>query len=449
MEIEQSSLYREVLAVINNGANPVHYTWRADIHVNGEVYPALKVLSIDFSQDYENKYADEIILTVALLGGTYSKRIYPFKDKVDITLYRLPLQEVGDTADTNQKAQSERYTATLIDKGNPLLEANGMNAPSEDSLNLTNIFDVEFQLVNKSLEQMRMMSVGGIYRNSTVEDVVKGILTNESKKVKVEGGRLLKGVDMFEASNKAKRDHIIIPQGTKLVHVPQYVHEKCGGIYSAGMGYYLQSDYWYVYPCYDVTRFTKATTTLTIINIPKNKFPGIERTYRENGSNLVVLATGQVKFNDDSEVQQLNVGNGVRFAKAETFMTNFAKVEGNKAVANRGLNNSEFISTQRANGNNNVQLSSKPINANSFAEYSKLARRQGSIVNMVWENSLPALIFPGMMVKMLYLDSGEIKELYGVTLKAHHYVHTRSPGLTSARHLCSTVLSIFVQRLKD
>lgn len=447
MELEQSSLYREIQAIVTAPSKPVHYTWIADIHVmaTGESYRALKVLSKDEVGDYENAYADQIIVTLALPGGTYAKRIYPNQSNLDITMYRIPVSEVSEAADLDRSTQTERYTATLIDAGNPQLEANGGNTPTEEALNLTNIFTISFQLVNKSLEQIRMLSVGGNYRYTTVEEVIKGVLTRESQRVVVEGIRAPQGVDMVEASNQERRDHIILPQGTKLTAVPQYVHDKCGGVYSTGMGYYLQGDYWYVYPCYDTTRFSKAPRTLTIINVPKNKFPNIERTYRQDGKNTVILATGDVRFRDDTDQQQLNEGNGIRFADATKFMDGLSETKNNRTVMSRGANASEFISTARPNGNNNVQMSKNAITANPFVEYSKMSRRSGSFLSLEWEHSNPSLILPGQMVSLMYLIEDEIKILYGVVLKVHHFTQLLGEGLTSSRYKNTSALSVFVK----
>lgn len=448
MEFQSSSLYREVEAITGNSSKPVHYLWTAEIHVNNITYLPLNLLSIDFLTDYETRYADEIIVELMIPGGTYAKRMYPFKDQIDITLHKHPLAEIADVANVDSPIETERYSATLIDTGNPLLESNGMNSPDEEAMNLGNIFNIKFQLVNKSLEQLRMISVGGIYRNVEVGDVVKGILTKESMKVEVDGNRLLKGVDMVQPANTKKRDHVVIPQGTKLVDIPEYVHYKCGGIYNSGIGYYLQGDHWYIYPCYDTTKFNESVSTMTVINVPTNKLPGIERTYRKDGSTTVILATGEIKFRDDSEVQQLNLGNGTRFADATKFMNGFTDTVNNKTMAKRGSNNSELLSDVRKNGNNNVQLSSNSINANVYVEYSKLARRQGSFLSFVWENSNPTIIFPGMPVKILYLEGEDINEVDGVLLKAHHYVQTKGEGMMSGRHISRSVISVFVKKVK-
>jgi hypothetical protein len=326
-----------------------------------------------------------------------------------------------------------------------MIDSGAVNSVSEEALDLSNVFEVNFQLVNKALEQLRVITVGGIWRNCTVEDTVKGILTTESKKVEVEDIRMPQGVDMVPAANTAKRDHISIPHGTRLVDVPQYVHERCGGIYRTGLGYYLRGDYWYIYPCYDTTRFFDVEKTLTVINVPSNKLPQVERSYRLDGTNLLVLATGEIKFRDDSEVQQLNAGNGVRFADADRFMRGFTETKDNKTVASRGKNNSEFIAIKRADGLNNVQVSKDAITANPYIEYSRLARREGSMIALEWQNSDPRLIFPGMMVKLLYLEEGLVLETFGVLVKAHHYVHNQAKGMAEIRYRTSSVLSVFAK----
>lgn len=444
MEFADSSLYREVEVITQSETKPVHYTWTAEIHVGQDTYPVLKVMSIDMQDDFEMKYATEIIGRMALLGGVYSKWIYPSKDNLELTLYRVPLLEASDVNNTEAQIESERYRVTIVDTGNPIVEGNGANVATEDILNLTNIFEVDMQLVNKAVEQLRMIGIGGVYRNTTTEQVIKGVLTSESKKIDVEGIRIPQGVDMVKGSNQNIRDHIIIPHGTKLVDLPAYIHHKCGGVYSAGLGYYLSGDFWYIYPCFDSTRFNEEENTLTVINVPKNKLPETERSYRQDGSNLVILATGDVKLRDDTEARQLNEGNGVRFADANNFMGDFTQVKDNKAYVSRGTNNSEFVSKERKTGLNNVPVSGNAITANPYVERSKLAKRQGSVMGLVWENSNPKLLYPGMQVKILYLSGDEIKELYGTLLKAHHYVQLKGVGYSDIRYTTRTVMSVFI-----
>lgn len=446
MELEKSALYQEVLQILTGPAKNVHYAWTATLHpgATGQNIQALKVISVDFNTDYETRYSDDVILEVLLPAGTYGVDIYPYQSNMDITLQKRPLLESGDMVNTARPMQAERYSATLLDTGSPMIQGNGMNNATKFAMDLSDMVIVRFQLVNKLIEQLRMTVFGQTFRNATVESVIRAVMTTESQKALVNQNRAIKGVDMVPASNQEVRNHVIIPQRTKLVDVPNYIQARCGGVYSAGMGYYLQDDYWYVYPCYDTSRFHKTNRTMTIINVPEKQMPSVERTYRMDGDNLVILATGDIQYRDDSDAQQLNYGNGVRFADANKMMEGFTRNVGNKTMASRGDVNTEFVAVQRENGLNNAPVSENYITANPYVEYSKLARREGGVIGLVWENSNPALIRPGMMVKLLYLSGSSIRRLFGVILKAHHYVQMKGQGLTSMRHVTRSQLSVFV-----
>jgi hypothetical protein len=445
MEIENSSLYQDVQEVIQSGIKPVHYTWKATIHAGDLDIDVMKVTSRDTLLEFDLKYAEEMMLTVELGLGTYAHHVYPNQDKLDITLTRYPIGEVGDAQNSEQNVQTQRYTAVLVDKGDVKLEANNANTPTEAALNLTKILPVEFQLINKTLEQLRLKTFGVTLRDATVEKAVKAILTTFSQQINVDAPQIPKGVSMVKASNQTKYGQMVLPHGLRLVQLPAYIQEHFG-IYSAGLGYFFHQGYWYLYPRYNVERYTETEKTLTIINVPQNRFTGTERTYNQVGSHLTILATSEVRLEDRSTSLQLNAGNGTRYADANKFMEGFNLTKNNKTVVSRGRNTSEFISTERPNGMNNIRFSDKMITANPYAEYSKLAERNGAYFSMRWENSDQSLIVPGMVAKILYLDGEEIKELYGSLLKVHHYDQMAGAGYVSTRFVSHSVLVFFVER---
>lgn len=446
MEFELSSLAREVQAVLAGSSRPVHYTMKAQIHVRDtETIDALKVIQTDTVQDFEKNLSDELFIQVLIGAGTYAKRIQPNQGFLDITIQRLPLNEVSDSVDQNERLQVERYTAVLVDRGNPLIDGQQPSLVDETEMNLANLIRVDFQLMNKAVEQLRLIDVGGPFRDVTGEEVVKAVLTQESLNIKVDAERKPKGVDMVPATNQKKRKHIVLPNGLALTDLADYIHQSCGGLYSTGLGCYFMSDFWYVFPLYDTLRYGKADRTMTVINVPKNKMPGAERTYRVDGPVLTILATGQVRYREDTQLRQLNEGNGVRFTDANSFMGSFVETKDNKAVASRAKNNSEFMSMSRENGLNNVRVSSIPITANPYLEYSRLARAQGGIYELIWENSNPELIFPGMMVKVLSLANEDVVEVYGTLIYAYHYRHMRGVGMTDMRMITNSHLVVFIK----
>jgi hypothetical protein len=449
MDIENSSLWREVQAVIQSGTKTVHHMWDITIYAGTETIKPFKLMSIDVDRDYLHNYLDYMLIDVYIPLGTYAKRLYPNANNVEIELKRIVIGESSDFVSLDDQVQMERYAAVMIDTGNPIVANSIGTITAEEDLNRIDILSVKFQLFNKALEQIRAIPAGGIYRNMTGEDVVKAALIKTAQVVKVDATRAINSVQMVPASNRKKREHVIVPHNVKAVDIPHHVHYHCGGLYSAGLGYYLQDDKWYVFPVYDTTRFQSGDPTLTIINIPPHRLPAIERTYRKDGDNLVVLATGQVNMRELRNIAQMNHGNGVRFADADQLIDGFVTVKNNKAVAARAKTNTEIISEQRPNDINYVTQGRRNINANPFVEYSALAARQGSGMSLVWENADPALLYPGMPTKVLYLDGDTIQELTGVLQGAHWYTSLRDPGITAQRFSSHMTLNVFVTPVVD
>jgi hypothetical protein len=142
----------------------------------------------------------------------------------------------------------------------------------------------------------------------------------------------------------------------------------------------------------------------------------------------------------------MNHGNGVRLADANQFMESVVKTADNKATISRTLLNHEFIAKEKDDGVNNVQVSKDRISANPFVEYSRLTARNGAIYEFVWENSDPSLLYPGMMVRVLYLLGNDIVEQHGVLLYTHALTQLRGTPVSSKAHITTSHLAIFVNK---
>lgn len=447
MDILKSPLGIEI-EEITAEPNKVSFYYRAEVHANGFDFPSMKLVSMDTSQDFVKNFADESTVKLIYGAGTYAYRIYPYLDNLEITIYREPIGEVGDASAPGETVASQRFRATLLNPTAPAVNANGMNQPSEEALDLTNVLELTFQLQDKAIEQLRLRAMGSIIRKSSVEDIIRFVLTNESKDVDVDSTEIPLGVEMVPALNKKKYEQIPIPQGTRSVDVPQFLQDRYG-VYPTGFSYYLFQKTWYVFPPFDNSRFDQSQKTATVIRIPENRMPGVERTFRKDGNHLILMVTGAAQLDNDSEKRILNQGNGVRFADANSMMDGFVDVKDNVALASRGKSNNEFVTLQRPTGLNNVQSSPRRITANQMVEYSELAQRDGVLINMSWDNSDPFAMFPGMQIKLLYLDDEEVKELYGTLVFAHHYTKLQGIGITGSRHFTTTNLTIFAKRKLD
>lgn len=465
MELENTPFVQEVEKILGDKTPPKFNIWSAEITANEKTVTPIQLNSIDFIRNYAGSYTDEIHLSLLLGMGTVIHDVIPYKQDLVVTLKRSPVKSDGedefegvpsdltsyqDTAGIDTYAQditSQSFRAFVIDDIASEVEGNTPVDADKDQADLQSLRVLRLQLLDFASEQLRMKSVGGLFRNQTPGQVLKHALTSASQEIEVDAPYSVQGVHEVEFDNKTERDHIVIPHGTALTDLADYLQYRGGGLYNAGVGMYLQYRHWYVFPLYNHQRFDKELRTLTLINVPKTRLRGVERTYRTTAYQVIALVTGETKYFDDSEKAQLNGGNGLRYASAEQVVGGFAKVENNKAVVERDKNNSEFKTTERKTGLNNVQMSPRGITDNPFVELSKMTRRSGSHLQVVWENSDPGLIIPGMPVKYSYIVQDEVKTLYGTVIAAHHFVQQATPGFGNQRHITNSTLTLFVNRV--
>ena len=445
MQFHSTSLAAEVATIINSGPNNVHGYYYCQFNVKGKILPPHKIANIDIYCDYLNNYCDEILIDVYLSPGTYENDIIPNKENIEITVFQKPVHENDLTEDLNQDIAMIEGRAVLTSKDNQFF-SNQTSAISKEVRDKVGIQKVTFQIVNPLLEAFRMQSTGGIFRQLVGMDLIKTILLNISNINDVDQKYKIKGVNAAPGFNNEIKNHISIPQGTKVLDVPDYINKNIEGIYPAGLGFYLKKDIWYVYPTYDVEQFNKSNRTLTILRVPQDAIPVIERSFITNNNNVTIVANKQTSLLDSSDIEQLNEGNGLRFTDAKSIMEDFVKVDGNKATASRGKNVSEFLADHRDTKMNNVVSPNNRISSNMYYEMSKVAKRNGSVVDVVWEYSDASLLYPGMPVRFMTQQGDGISIIYGVLLASHEMIMLEGKGTTASKHKRSCSLSIFVKR---
>lgn len=444
MGIENSTLYNEVQSVFNSGDKDAFYYWECQLHAGGKTHIPYKLISIDTVRNFVASYSDYIVLEIAMGGGTFAHEVAPFKEDLTVTLIKTPIGMIQTSPDLEKGITSQTFRATLIKADLDLSSGNSTEMGNKETADLISIRQVRFQLQDMALEQLRMASTGTIFRAKTGEQIIMALLTKMSQALNVDADNQIPGVTMVKAHNQEPREHIPIPQGMPLVDVPDYIQNKAGGIYSTGFSYYLQKGFWYVWPTYDLSRFDTSPKTITIILLPDNRFTEVERTYRVTANQVIILITGGTQHVDDSESKILNEGNGVRFADSRKLMDGFSTSGDNKAVAQRTYNATEVTAIPRVNKLNMV-ATRKPTD-NSFAEMSRLASRNGSIMTCLWENSDIDLIRPGVPVQVMYTKDDLPIVLKACILNLHTFTFDATPGMDNRRHVSKTAMTLFVEK---
>lgn len=460
MELVTSPMQDEIDKIIKEGPQPVHHAWTVEFTIRKDcpielsddpddveyvpkkeeekVYVPLKILNIDFVHDFEQSYGDEINLRCQIPFGLWAKVLYPCRDYLKATLIKSYLKEEDLSYDKEVDKESETFSCLPKITDENSLEGKRFNRYSRRELDTKEFLIVDFQLTDESLEKLRSVTFGGIWRRCTPEDLVKAVLANESKKV----GGAIDFIDVKKASNEEPREHFMIPQQTPLTELARYVQVKCGGLYNTGVGQYMRNKTWYVYPLYDTTRFGKESRTLTIVRVPELKYTNSERTFREDGKKVYIIATSAAEFQDRKELKLLRDGNGVRFGDSRLYMNDLVETRDNKAIASRSKVNHEFVSEDRPKCQVVVQSPWK-LHSNPYEETTKLARRAGATYIFEWEKSDPSLIIPGMMAKILFAKGDEVGELEGVVLKVQTPIQLLGQAVTAHGHKSTTVIHVF------
>ncbi len=450
-EQRNNPLFQEINRIIQSTAPYQYSEYFLDVVVDGVAHRALKVVNIDSREDYENNCYAELFVEAYVPMGFYVEKIFKNKDNLEVFLTERPF---GPVRYVDGKviggSTSTLYRAILQNEGLPALEASKGQDIDEHSLDLTDITVIRLQLIDKTVEQLRLIQVGGSYRATTPQALLESILTNSFKAIETQQEYMPIGVDMKEPDNDQIREVYAFEQGTALFDVPGVVQKQLGGVYNTGLGHFIRNLVWYIYPLYNTENFGRDVVNLEVVVVPSNLIIGLDRTWIEDGSSFLVVASGEKQLVEHAAKEQMNFGNGTRFADASGFIERMVEVtEDGRAIASRATRTSEFVSEKSTREFDFAPPSPTRITANSLNEASKLASRAGSYFTCAWDYSHPTKLVPGMNARVKYMDGDTLRLFQGVLIGAEHSTQLIDTGPAAQTYVTSTVLVFFVQRDLD
>lgn len=442
MEFSQTTLNAEYELITRDGQE-TYFRYDAIFVTEKEEIPVMQVVSTDFIRDYRNAAADEILINVVVSGGQYLNRVLPFKENLKMTIVRRMTNSSGEVAAAGQIVQT--FTAILPTEPETALMADSPETSSEYAADLSGLRQIQVQLQEEAFALTRSEMIGGVFRDSTPFDILIALLDQSIKGMDLELDQVILGINSVPANNNTKRANTIIPHGTPLVSAADKLQTQFGGIYTAGIGCYLQKGFWYVWPLYNFKRYDEADYTALFIIPPSQRYKGVERTWRVVDKHLTVFVTGGVQRQDPSEMLLLNEGVGARFPNPEQIMDGFFEVANNIATAKRTNNANEYEAVARKAGAM-TRFSEDMASSNAFNEASKVAMRNGAFLTMNWENSSPDYITPGLQCEVGFIVNGVPAFINGVVVHAHAYSALAGTGLHQKIHQITTEVVVMVDR---
>ncbi len=444
MSFDNSTITKEISQIQANIA-PREYMYSGTIHANDVDYPILKIKSYIRLRDYANNKSDKVELVATIGIGTYNNVVRRNRGALEITIRRSEATSAGSVEFVGGDVSVERFIAVPPEEPEKsMYDSLSVDTKEEDADKLA-VIDVSFELTNPTIMRMRGITVGGLYTSKDVGQLLLTLMTAFSRGLEVDTIKDVKGVDLIPGYNTTPRKSFEIPHHINLLDLPSYVHKNCGGVYSAGLGWYLQDYLWYIYPLYDTTRFDKERSTLTVILLPENKQPFIKNSFKQTDTQLSVIITRAPRVFDDTEAFQLNAGNGVRFADASKVMSGFGNASDNKYTVEKQQNVYEVVANNRTDGLNLAPIANDNLSDNPFVEYSRLARGKTVHVQFEWLYSDDRLLYPGMPVRIIRWVKENIKEEYGTLLGSESF-NLLADNAQTDQYVQRTVLTVGVAK---
>lgn len=457
-DISQTTFNREVLKVINDGSKRVFYKWRAVLMAGTNKVNTYYFNGLNNTRDYVNQYTDAMCLDLVLNNQEYQRLVVPNRNLLKIRLYKEPVAALSGNSIPGQIV-SQEFIAMLYDNSSAIMESNTMMNTNSDVGNKASLVTVRFFLLNKTIENLRLRTMGPTIRETPPGEALRGILHQETLAAASVVSEMYRGFDLAPGHNPVMKKQIMIPHGTPIIGeggLIRQVEEDVGGIYNSGFNYYYQKGYWYLYPPFNTERYNNPTNkTLTIINVPQDRYPSLERTYRETANQVIVISTGATVHQDNSGSAQKNDGNAVMYVDSNKIYNNFSKMVGEDLIVDAKTNVNKFGVTEanRTTSNKEVVMKNKGVSSQYYKEFSKLSLRLGMVIGCKWENADPDLIYPGMPVCFMFLDGEQPRQVYGSVIGVSIIVTAMGQGNGSGKDdrkfSTSVLVSVFLANKID
>lgn len=430
--------------------------WRLDgvLMVSGQPVRYLNIVSLEHNHAFYDAYYGTRKLTLKIDIVAYRHLI---RHREQITFLMQKVQQNPDGVGQEAAGRYvQLFNAKIITPIDPaLLARSGNTSDTEGTVSqLSRQFEVEFDLIEPIVSDFRSAGWGG-RTSGTLDQVLKTVLgyrlgPAESKELLIDPEYIgFRGVDVRSLDNQKSYEHIVIPAGTLVCEIPRFLQDHYG-LYSSGLGFSIWQGWVCLFPLYSYNFFKHQNRTLTILNIPENEIPTMERTFLYRDKQLYVFATGQSAQLDRVSQVQYNHGNGVRFSRASDLINpddEFAKTSTNKTTFSRSERTVEFLLDGKKDGKSLVRHLPTRFTDNPYKVTSELADQMGTVITIQWDRSAPELLYPGMQVKYLYKEGDAIKGLYGTVMGVDSVTRTASGSITDEHYITTSMLTLNVQRV--
>ena len=426
----------------------VNWHYSGKIKVEDKTFQIVRIVTIDIHRDFVNNFTDEIMMTCILEPISYYKYILPNSDILEIHLTKKQMAENSSLFVRNGIVEKFKYKAVLH---NPPTKGLGAGPAGQNEVinSAQSVIYATFQLIDQDCLELKLSTWSGFLQMSEPAQILQMILAKMGK------NHNLKGVHMPQKWDVKEKRQMIIPRGTSVKDVTQYIQQEYG-VFNHGIGNYIfleksmKGKFWFCYPLFDNNRYENEYYKLTICIAPK-KFEAsdVPRTYVINNGDITIYTVQDTPLIQNKTSEQINEGTGIQVLNSHENRSIVVNTAGyNKEVIDGKAGVSTFNVVKRRDELANYLPVYEDIN-NMAKLISSVVGNNGTYIDIEWRWANPDLLQPGMPVKITYLDGEKIRYLYG-TLHEYHAISVIAQKTASDSIFnCTVAMKIYVTPKPD
>lgn len=452
----------DVIAPFDDSSYHQYFLFEAKLHTVDKdltIEDGIAVNNIKILRDYIDNVSDYIEIGVIIPQGTFIYDVYDNLENIEFTL--ICKKQLGGKSNTIKT----RYRAIyLLDKNKNY--SNIYNQTKEDLNQLAPII-ITLQLVDRSVEVIRLKTTSGSFdptvnknKDMSITNFLKSVISTETNKILIENRPSLEALDIEPPDNTEPLQSLTIKSNTRVVELADYIQEKNIGIYTGGVGTYIQTfgtDYttfkktYFVYSLYNTTKYDKSKYKM-IIYVPNMSTTSLASTvsYKYKDLTLKVLSfkTNRIEDNKDSLV--MSYGTGFKSSSARSIMKKPVELDENQNPVFKQENFvTNIVYADRQDGIN--YSPNLGVTANHFKNIADTLKRKGNYITFEINHLDPDFICPGAKVKIAFENkNSNIYNVYGV-VHSCYILYTREPVSTvtiltnaTAELYCKMAVNVFV-----
>lgn len=405
------------------------------------------VLEFFSRADFISKFTTDFDIMTMVALVDYRYKIYPNRDNLKALVQWFPIEASSNKYLSPKPIYSDTYRALLYDNDDGATQAGSPVAAKQETNSLDEERVIKVALVEQASEALSYKNAQGTFRETDNQNILAGFIAFQIKQEAANNPVAQVALEVHPIDDVVeKRSAITIPIHTRLVDVPEFLQTKEGGLYSNGLGSFIQRSTWWIYPVFDTSRFTKTTRRLKIIQMSGPYAPTSENTWEYVNGELTVVCTSSSKMQDISTSAQINKGTGTRFIKASEMFDNTTQGDPNKEHFNQEGIMAEFQTDKRADGNNIAMFSETAITDNIVNEYAKIAFRKGQIFITIWQRSMARLVYPGMPLRLYYDKDGQTVVYDGVVMQIDEQWKGETKGMIQKNMIGTAAIYCFINK---